>query len=74
MKTAWKRGDRIRVARLAGISPQYMCDIIHGRKVARPELAIRLEAASKGCGYDIPRAVWVFRDLRKQFGDLFPNQ
>lgn len=74
MKTAWKYGEQKRLAELASCNLTHLNDIIHGRKNCPPPLAVRLEAAAKELGRDIPRSVWVFRDLRKHFGDLFPNQ
>lgn len=69
-----KYGEQTRLARLAGISPSRLNDILRGRRPVPPPLAIRLEAAAKELGYDVPRTVWVFRDLRKPFSDLFTNQ
>lgn len=69
---AWERGDRSTLAREAGISPQYLCDIMHGRKVCHPALAIRLEQAGFKLGYRISRFMWAFPD-RRQGNSLFPN-
>ena len=63
-KQQWTRGDRTKLATLAGIKPQYLCDIISGRKAARALLAVRLEAAARELGYDISRSEWAFLDMR----------
>ena len=41
----WPRGTQARLAREAGISRQHLCDILAGRKTARPGTALRLEEA-----------------------------
>ncbi|MFA6102623.1 MAG: helix-turn-helix domain-containing protein [Victivallaceae bacterium] len=42
----WKWGQKAELARRAGISRQYLSDILNCRKHAPPELAEKLEAAS----------------------------
>ncbi len=45
-KPPWKWGQKAELARQAGISRQYLSDILNCRKHAPPELAEKLEAAS----------------------------
>ena len=63
-KTKWERGDKSRLARMADIPASYLSDIMAGRKICHPTLAVKLEAEARGLGYDIPRAQWCFVDLR----------
>lgn len=63
-KHRWSPGDKRRLALDAGVSPQYLSDILAGRRQCHPDLANRLETAAANLGYRIPRAVWVFRDMR----------
>lgn len=70
-KKAWERGDRSKLAREAGISPQYLCDIIHNRKACHPQLAVDLEQAGFRLGYRISRFQWAFPERRKD-DPLFP--
>lgn len=34
----------------------------------------RLEEAAASLGYNVPRSVWVFPDLRGPYSSLFPNK
>lgn len=63
-KTSWAFGDKSELARRAGISPQYLSDIIAGRKTCSSRLGTLLAKHSMALGYDIPRSVWVFQDMR----------
>jgi transcriptional regulator with XRE-family HTH domain len=45
-KSPWKWGQKAELARQAGISRQYLSDILSCRKHAPPELALKLEEAS----------------------------
>lgn len=60
MYNTWQIGDRAKLAKLAGISPQYLCDLIHCRKRALPELATKLEDASGQLGYEFTRLDWLY--------------
>lgn len=71
-KTTWQRGDQRKLAERAGCNYTQLNDIIHGRKYCHPTLAGRLSEAAKELGYNIPRALWVFQDLRKG-NTLFPK-
>ena len=51
MPLTWNYGDRRKLAGLAGISPQYLSDLLHRRKSARLPLAKKLVAAAQGLGY-----------------------
>lgn len=64
-KKTWQHGDKAKVARLAGISPSYLCDIMHGRRTCDPWLASRLSDACRELGYRISRMTWAFQDERK---------
>ena len=59
-KTIWKRGDQTELARRAGISPQYLNDLIHARSRALPELAKVLEREAKILGYKLTVNDWIF--------------
>lgn len=72
-KTKWDRGDKTKLAKAAGISPQYLCDIMAGRKECRAKLAIELEQAALTLGYRISRFQWSFTTLRTN-NPLFPTQ
>lgn len=63
-KTKWGWGDKSRVARGAGIGSSFLCDIMAGRKPCSAALAVRLERSAKEHGYNIPRSVWCFEDMR----------
>ena len=73
LKTSWQWGDKVKVARAAGIGPSYLCDIMGGRKVCPANTAVRLEAACLTYGYDIPKEQWVFTELRAG-NPLFPTR
>ena len=73
MKTKWERGDKGKIAREAGIGSSYLCDIMHRRKLCPAELAVRLEAACRTYGYNIPRDQWVFVEHRSG-NPLFPTR
>lgn len=53
MATTWKHGDKAAIARAAGISPQYLNDILKARKAARAELAKKIIKAAAGFGYSL---------------------
>ena len=59
----WVWGDKGKLAKAAGISPQYLSDIIHGRKECRGTLAITLRDEAAKMGYKIPSSDWVFRNV-----------
>jgi hypothetical protein len=63
-KLKWVRGHKKALADAAGISQQYLCDIMAERKACRAELATRLEAAGEELGYRISRFQWAFPSLR----------
>ena len=56
----WKWGEKTLLANRSGISPQYLSDILAGRKGAHPELAIRIEDAARDMGLYISRMDVVF--------------
>lgn len=64
-KTVWSWGDKSRVARGAGIGAAFLSDIMAGRKPCSAVLAVKLERSAKDLGYDIPRTLWAFEDMRQ---------
>lgn len=54
-KNAWKRGDRAKIAKLAGVSKQLFCDVLKRRKRCPKVTALKLEIASNYMGYEISR-------------------
>ncbi|MCK5604920.1 helix-turn-helix transcriptional regulator [Candidatus Pacearchaeota archaeon] len=56
----WPYGVKAAVAREVGISPQYLNNIIHRRKNAKPELASKLEKAVIAHGLYINKHEWAF--------------
>lgn len=49
-RTQWYRGEQAMFARTVGVSDQYLCDILHCRKRALPELAKKIEALAEQQG------------------------
>jgi len=60
----WVRGQKTRIAEHAGISKQYLNDILRGRRCNR-DLARKLEAASAEIGIPISRFDWLESDITK---------
>jgi len=67
----WKHGQKVQLARAAGISKQYLNGILSGRKCSR-ELARRLEKASASLGIPISRFDWMEADVTEN--KLFKNR
>lgn len=62
----WKLGEKSRLARVAGISPQSLGDILARRRSPRKDLAAKLEIASGvvlGNRRRIPAAEWRTNDI-----------
>jgi hypothetical protein len=53
MASTWKYGDKRKLAALAEISPQYLSDILCGRKSATTSLAPRITAGAEQLGYHL---------------------
>lgn len=51
----WERGQQSALALAAGISFSYMCDLLHRRKRASPEIAARIETEAEKLGVPITR-------------------
>jgi transcriptional regulator with XRE-family HTH domain len=56
----WQWGQQAELARRAGISRQYLSDILNCRKRALPELARELEAAAKSMGLSIDKVYFMY--------------
>jgi transcriptional regulator with XRE-family HTH domain len=56
----WKWGQKSELARRAGISRQYLADILNCRKRALPELAQKLEDASREMDIHIDRDYFMY--------------
>lgn len=63
-KKSWERGDKARIAKEVGISPQHLSDILADRSPCHPMLAVKLERASKRRRYNINRIEWAFPSFR----------
>jgi len=58
--SGWKWGQKTELAKRAGISRQYLSDILNCRKRALPELAVKLEAASRAMGILLKKDNFMF--------------
>lgn len=70
-KRSWERGGKTAVAFSAGISRQYLSDILADRRECSVRLSRILEIAAADCGYLIRKEVWAFPERRKN-NPLFP--
>ncbi len=61
----WRRGERARLAQWAGITPSYLCDLLHRRKRASSEVAVKLAAACIHLGLGMTIIDWVNPDESK---------
>jgi hypothetical protein len=68
-KTEWSWGDKTRIAKLAGISPQYLNKILYPppseARACHVRLAKDLVRASRALGYDIAIEEWVWVAARR---------
>lgn len=71
-RRSWVHGDKTRLAKGAGISPQYLSDLLSGRRDCRGKLATTLAEEAMKMGYHMPREQWVFLALRST-NPLFPR-
>ena len=55
LRLVWAYGEKKELARRCNISPQYLSDILAGRKRALPELALEVERHSKHMELHITR-------------------
>lgn len=60
MRRTWKKGDRLALATLAGISKQHLYGLLTGRRRAIPETADRLGKAAKALGLALTRDDFMF--------------
>jgi transcriptional regulator with XRE-family HTH domain len=65
-KRDWEWGDRAALAKLSGISAQYLNDILRGRRWPGHLLASRLERMSRRMGYEITVAEWALPCARRE--------
>ncbi len=65
IKQSWEWGDKTALARLAGITPQYLNDIIKGRRWPGHMLASRLARMARRMGYEVSVAEWAIPELRR---------
>lgn len=63
-KNEWTRGDKALLASRAGISPQYLNDILKARKGCSAGMAITLSRACRKLGYDITPLEWAIPAAR----------
>lgn len=59
-KFSWEWGQKAKLAKSAGISRQYLSDILNCRKRALPELAVKLEAGAKAMGFMLTKENFMF--------------
>ncbi len=50
LRTKWERGEKVALAARADISPQYLSDLLCGRKRALPELGKVIEEKAREMG------------------------
>ena len=63
MASFWKRGQRKRIAKIVGIKPSHLSDILRRARGVSKERAKALETASeKVLGFRIPFEAWLFND------------
>ena len=55
LRLVWAYGEKKELARRCDITPQYLSDILSGRKRALPELALEIERHAKHMGLHITR-------------------
>ena len=55
----WRRGERARLAQWAGITPSYLCDLLHRRKRASSDVSVKLAAACMHLGIPLALMDWV---------------
>ncbi len=58
IKTAWRRGERARLATFAGITPSFLCDILHRRKTPSADVAVKLAGACVSLNIPIRLTDW----------------
>ena len=51
----WDRGQQARLAKESRVSAAYLCDILHRRKTARPEIAARIAEHANRLGIPLTR-------------------
>jgi len=62
----WPQGTKTELARRAGLSPQFLNDILAGRKPCPAKKALRLAAESSDLvGEEIPVEDWIRNDSTK---------
>lgn len=60
MENMWKRGQKAKVAKIAGIEPQFLNDILTRRRPCPGERAILLERATRDVlGFSIAAEDWI---------------
>ena len=60
--TDWRRGERVRIARIAGIRPQRMSEYTRGVRRPSYDMSRKLEAAAlqvRGEDRQIPWSLWI---------------
>ena len=55
LRLVWARGEKSELARRCGTTPQYIGDILSGRKRALPELALEIQRHARYMGLHITR-------------------
>ncbi len=60
LRVHWQRGEKVALAARCDISPQYMSDLLCGRKRAIPELGLKLEEQAKAMGIHLTKEDMMF--------------
>ena len=70
----WGHGQKAELARRCDITPQYLNDLIHGRKSATPERARQLTAQADEMGLAFTRADFLYpRESRNPLMNIAPE-
>ncbi len=63
MKAFWSTGDKARLAEAAGVSLQYLSDLLSRRRRASPDLARKLSDLAATMDKSIPVTAWLYPDV-----------
>ena len=59
-KCFWSVGERAKIARMAGMKPHHLCEVLYRRRTVSKDRAKLLEAASTKLGCTVPFEDWLF--------------
>lgn len=55
LRVYWQRGEKVALAARCDVSPQYLSDLLCGRKRAVPEMGVKIEEAAKAMGIHLTK-------------------